>query len=30
MDPGFFADPDLGFKSPDTSLNKLMASKLLF
>ena len=24
MDPGFFADPDLGFKSPDPSIYKLM------
>ena len=21
MDPGFFADPDTGFKSPDPSIN---------
>ena len=29
MDPGFFADPDPGFKSldPDPSSNKLMESK---
>ena len=27
MDPGFFADPDPGFKSPDPSINKLMGSK---
>ena len=24
MDPGFFANPDPGFKSPDPSINKLM------
>ena len=23
MDPGFFADPDPGFKSPDPSIDKL-------
>ena len=27
MDPGFFADPDPGFKSPDPSINKLIGSK---
>ena len=27
MDPGFFADPDPGFKSPDQSINKLIGSK---
>ena len=29
MNPGFFADPDPGFKSPDPdpSINKLMGSK---
>ena len=29
MDPGFFADPDLGFKSPDPDpfMNKLIGSK---
>ena len=29
MDPGFFADPDPDFKSPDPdpSINKLMVSK---
>ena len=27
MDPGFFADPDPGFESPDPSINKLMGSK---
>ena len=30
MDPGFFADPDPGFKSPDPSMNKLIGSKLWF
>ena len=30
MDPGFFADPDPDFKSPDPdpSINKLMGSKI--
>ena len=27
MDPGFFADPDPGFKSPDPSINKLVGSE---
>ena len=27
MDPGFFADSDPGFKSPDPSINKLIGSK---
>ena len=27
MDPGFIADPDPGFLSPDPSINKLMGSK---
>ena len=30
MDPGFFADPDPGFKSPDPSINKLMGSEWWF
>ena len=29
MDPGFFADPDPGFKSPDPSINKLLAGILM-
>ena len=30
MEPGFFADPDPGFKSPDPSINKLLESKWWF